>query len=162
MKKSLFGLAILAASMSAPTLANNGSAFIPHFLTDPGSKFYSYIYLTNISNSPIDVTIKLNDMDGNQIFDDGNGATGLINGALGSTSYAEPTSGETVTLTIPAKGTSSIRLEPTAYNQGFGSISWTSNDDSRQQAMLAYGRVLRHTNGYESSYPIMINNGLPF
>lgn len=156
---------ILATSLlvfTGQAVAANGSALIPNYLTDSGSNFYSYFYVSNITSEPVDVTVTFYDASGNIVIDTGNSPTAGPFRASNYATYSESTSGSSVKITINAQGTTTLSLMPFLNKNGYGKIEWTQDNSEVRTAIIAHGRSYRSISGYEGSYAIPINKGIEF
>lgn len=161
MKKILLLVAGISILLPSLAFAGSGKTLIPHFLTDSTSKFYSFFYLSNITDESIEVSVIFYDKSGNIIHDNNSATTGNVT-ATDVTNYVEPTTDSTVTVTILPHTTSTISLRNTLSNPGYGEIEWQQNNSSRRLGMVAQGRILRQSGSYEHGYAITINSGNAF
>ena len=157
-----FCLLVFLFLMSSTHLhAASGNVVIPHFYTSNSSNLYSFFYLSNISNVPVDVEITFYDKTGAILRGNNDASTGPIRG-YEVTNYAEPPVGATATLTIAPNATSRLSLRASLQTAGHGVIKWTQTNSSRRRAMVAQGRVWSQSGSVSQGYAIVINNGKPF
>ena len=161
--KYLMTLILSTVLISASALAAQGSASIPHFLTDNASTgLWTFYYLSNITGNNLEVEIDLYNRDGTLMQDDNSATTGLITMAPLAlvNSYSE-NGGNTAKFTIGPHQTVSLQLAPTPTNWGHGFIRW-KQDGTRRKAMLAHGRIYRGQVSSEVSWTVPINDGKAF
>lgn len=154
---------LLSSAILCPSVfAGSGVGIIPSYLTDNFSNFRSYIYMSNITQAPINVTVTLYNQDGNVVKDNGDNPTAGYLRAFDYVYYSEVNTHGTATFTIAANSTSQLQLESTHYGVGYGKIEWEQSGTSLSQAMVAHMRTYRVKSGVESAYSTHINNGTPF
>ncbi|WDE07109.1 hypothetical protein SG34_009565 [Thalassomonas viridans] len=146
---------------SGSVLAASGSAVIPNFVTD-GTGFYTYIYLSNITEKDVNVEVDLYAQNGTIITDNNVINTGVISMYPTDLSdYTENAEGNTAVFTIPAHKSYALIVKKPAYDAGHGFIRW-KQDSTRRQALVAHARVYRGQTSRENVYAVPINNGMPF
>lgn len=154
-------VAVLSLLASPLSIAASGNVLIPHFNTDGQSEMYSFFYLSNITDQPVDISVTFYDKSGNVLRDDNSASTGPIK-AFDALNYQEPTSGPSITMTIDPNSTGSIKLQPNFDTVGYGKIEWVQSNTNRRKALIAHGRMWRNLSGNESSHSIVVNNGMEF
>jgi hypothetical protein len=162
MKTSIKLLSVLAVLFNGTSVAANGSALIPNFLTDSPSNFYSYFYSSNITSAPVEVTVTFYDASGNVVIDTGNDPSAGYFRAANYSFYIESTAGNSINVTIDAQGTTTISLQSFNSKNGYGKIEWSQADSQTRTAIIAHGRSYRTLSGYGNSYAIPINSGVEF
>ncbi|MBY8231790.1 hypothetical protein ACOSZP_14115 [Vibrio fluvialis] len=126
---------IMSLLFSQFASAGNGKALIPHW----ENRNVTYFYITNISNTPVEVEIQLYDQSGKLIDLD----------------QADLPSSFTVNPKNTARLFTNEKLTQSKY--GFGFISWRDiGSDDNQVALLA----TVDTGSVRQKFPV--NNGLPF
>ena len=159
--KYFITLLLSTALLSFNANAAQGRAAIPNFVID-SSGFWTYIYLSNITDKDIEVEVDLYNMDGTMMQDNNSATSGNVR--LGPqaliNNYTE-NGGNTASFTIGAHQTVSFQLAPGTYNQGHGFIRW-KQEGTRRKAMLAHGRVYRGQSSREFAWSISINGGKTF
>ena len=162
MKKFRKFFLILTFFVSSPSFAANGSALIPHFITDTSASFYSYFYITNITSETIEVKITFFNANGDVITDTGNSHTTGYFRAADFDTYIEPAADHSVVITLNAQQTFSMALQSYISNKGYGKIEWTQENSQTRTAVIAYGRTERYEYGRHQALAIPINNGVEF
>lgn len=135
-------------TLSLSAYAGEGKAYIPHWkgtFTGLGSN-NSKLWISNITNHNIEVTIRIYDKNGNLI------APSSYEGFIAGNTQLAPKSSGKVTLALPD-------------NFGFGEILWenvaTTEDDSK--ALVAHLKnTVKSTSSNFGSASVSINAGLPF
>ena len=171
MKRMFIALAMLLV-FAQVTLAGSGSAVIPHLrwsISSPGpDNLIPEIYLSNITDKPLNVTLAFFEQEG-QVFLDGDGsaATGMIRvrGAA-VTNYDEAPNQGSVSFQLAAKNTVRVVLigpDDASDRIGFGTIEWSKNNVTAV-GLIASMRALRveGDQGGFSQINVPINNGVPF
>lgn len=153
---------LLNLFVSSLALASAGNTILPHFLSNKASAYTTTVYLTNITEENIDVTIQLFDESGVLITDDNGMNSGHIR-KLGATptAYSENVAGETVTLTIAPRATFTLSIQPTLNEIGHGVITW-QQDSNAVKGLVGQAKTYRVLSGREMMHAITINAGLPF
>jgi len=171
-KKTMF--AILLATASSSVFSASGSATIPHFLGGPGNPsvsvdvYVTVLYFSNVTDKPINVSVKLFKHDGTLLTDDGSATTGQFK-SWQYDSYNDNVADKSVVMTIQPNSTSLFSINPTqSLAQGYGVIEWEQNGNA-VQGLVSHGRFYRHFLGHngthnlnEMGYSIPINSGMPF
>ncbi len=172
MKKLLIVVTSIYFIFSAASAhAASGKAFIPHYESVYATtEVITEFFLSNLTGSPIDVTIKFFKKDNasgspNVLTDSDNSPTAGVIRNENSTNYTETTSGYSATFTIEPYETSREFLITDSANsviQGYGVIEW-KQDSVVPVGLIAHGktRYWSSTTGY-SHYSIPINGGTPF
>lgn len=144
MKKiSLLALLFLI-SFANFAVAGSGKSILPHWSGASGKP--SYIFLSNITNNPINVVITFY------------GKSGL---KLAPSTFTNFSNGNTE-LAANSSGYVSISRNPVDY--GYATVEWSNigNDDDTF-ALVGHGfRVITATSSTRSDYSIAINDGKPF
>ncbi|MGN6715305.1 hypothetical protein [Anaerocolumna jejuensis] len=167
--KHLFMALIMVTCMlgsSVPVSASSystGKAVIPQF--KGSDREFSAYQISNITDSPIDVTITLYDKDGTIVTDDNSPITGFIIANNASISnYSDKNNDYTLSFTLNAHCSTSFQA---AYSDiphyGYGVISWKQSGTTLQ-GLVAFGVLYNGFNNHDYTYvhDISINNGLPF
>ncbi|MCG7537455.1 hypothetical protein [Pseudoalteromonas sp. OOF1S-7] len=160
-------ISLLLATASMGTLAqSNGSAVLPHYTFSGLDNSNTFIYLTNMTDSMLEVEVTLTTDVGAILYDDGNVIDGNIE--IWNTLFAgEPTNGAgpSATLTLRGRSTSIIKLQPIATNNGatgIATINWASSENVAE-ALVSHARVTRKEGTTsESSYAVQVNGGKAF
>ncbi|WP_010451334.1 hypothetical protein [Vibrio rotiferianus] len=115
--------------------AGSGKALIPHWHTSTSAWFF----ISNITNNPIEVRMKLYDQDGNIV--------NLEEVGLSSQFILDP------------KTSKWLKTQKYINKFGFGSISWKNlgSDDDEVAITAAY----EHLGGHRGKF-LMLNSGQPF
>lgn len=162
MNNTIKALLLLTIGISQFSFAGSGIGIIPSYITDVSSNFRTFIYMSNITSVPANVTVTLYEADGQVVKDTGgNPSTGYLQ-AFNVDHYSELNTNGTVTFTIPPNSTSTFALQSTKYNSGYGKIEWEQPGASYTKALVAHSRTYRVKSGVESAYSTHINNGAPF
>ncbi|WP_440056958.1 hypothetical protein ACSLBF_18925 (plasmid) [Pseudoalteromonas sp. T1lg65] len=164
--KTLIVVLLLGLASTGAVAQSTGSAVVPHYTFSGQNNSNTLLYLTNTTNSMLEVDITVRSGISYVVHDDGNIIGGSIQ--IWNTLYAsEPTSGPgpSAKLTMRPGGTSEIWLKPKAVNNGYTGtikIDWTSPENV-SEAMFAHARVvLKEGTTSESSYSVHVNNGQSF
>ncbi len=160
MKKAIF-VSLLALCLMLPSMAwaGSGSAAIPYYMfyQDVGFVMATNLYITNLSSTPVEVIIELNNyyntpIDNSNIqilYKEGSPAT------YGGTFTVNANQFVIVTL----KGVTGF-----SHGQGSGKISWSA-PELETKPLIAYGmyKYFDHAGagGNQAAY-IPINNAMPF
>ncbi|TMP28741.1 hypothetical protein CWB99_10930 [Pseudoalteromonas rubra] len=165
MKNLTISLLFAATSMGA-LAQSNGSAVLPHYIFSGSDKSNTFIYLTNTTDSMLEVEVTFRTDVGAILYDDGNVIGGNIE--IWNTLFEdEPTSGPgpSAILTLRGRSTSLIKLKSIAVNNsasGIATISWTSPENVTE-ALISHARVTRKEGTTsESSYAVQVNGGKAF
>lgn len=139
-------LVVVILSFSQLAIAGSGKAIVPHWAgLAPGSS-PTLIYLSNISDNNIDVTVTFYNKSGVALSP--SGFDNFINGntqiAAGNTGY--------------------VKIQPSSFNYGYAVIEWKNEgDDNDTVALVAHGyRSTTNSSSRRSDFVIQVNNGLPF
>ena len=156
----LVGSSVPASASSYST----GKAVIPFYNQNPYDS--NQFTVSNITDSPINVTVTLYNLDGTLVTDDGNPNTGRVISATPSNTlnYNDCLSDATLTFTLNAHNTAVFWATNTTTTElygGYGVIKWDQNSTALQ-GLVAYSFALyKNGNTYiRNTNPI--NNGLPF
>ncbi len=166
--KALFMSLVLATCLLGTSASANaasystGKALIPTYRTNAETSCNYYV--SNITDSPIDITITFYNEDGTLLIDDNSPTTGrivAINSQL--INFNDQNADSSLTFTLNAHSSGLINLPTTTTPQvGYGIIQWTQNGKGLQ-GLVAWGqRLTQKTTGEESRSTIDINSGLPF
>ncbi len=179
MKRVYFLLLAPFFLFASPVFSASGSAVIPYFIAGTGNAgptdvWYTYIFITNITNSTITVNVKLYDSAGVLLTDDGSPATGNIRGITYNT-YNDNVTGASIALTIAPQESTGFYVNDTlgtapVFVHGHGYIEWTQNGNAATNGLVAYSRSSRIMVGSHAiptafglgQFAIPINNGMPF
>jgi hypothetical protein len=170
---------LIAASS---TFAGSGKAIIPTTLayySNGNNASNILIFLSNISENTVEVTLTLYNKDGNFIYE--SGSSGQTTGDISAydvdvSSYTEATSssaGYTAKFELSSKKSCRIRYYPAtsasgAYSSIFGALEWknkytTNDDDVALVSTATYTRWSYETaRKLQATSYLPINNGMPF
>ena len=167
-------LPLFAAANAA---AGSGKAIIPpsrYYYSSSSSKCGLYLYFTNISDSPIEITLTLRYHDGSILYESSSdAATGDVRAGLFS-SYTEATTsgdGYTAKFELGAKQTGAVQFNPystAGEKYMFGTIAWENAEstDDAHVALVTTAMNFRHLveagRARESKLFLPVNNGMPF
>ncbi|MCG8525317.1 MAG: hypothetical protein MI748_02975 [Opitutales bacterium] len=170
-KKTLI-ISILLSLSSSSLFGYVGNSLVPpwqayvinsHALVNVAT--YS-IFLSNISESEIDIELFLFDSDGSILKDsDNNENTGLLRASGYFTNYSEQSDASLVVKVAAGK---SVELKVNPFGMsgdlnywGYGKIIWTSSEPI-DSAVIARGMIYRTLGDARATQGVQINNGLPF
>ncbi|XOV81040.1 MAG: hypothetical protein ACFHVJ_08825 [Aestuariibacter sp.] len=139
-------LGVFVLLFSQLALAGSGKAIVPHWAGQAPGASPTVIYLSNISNNNVDVTVTFYDKMGV---------------ALSPTAFDNFISSNTQ---IAAGNTGNVQIKPSSFNYGYAVIEWKNegNDDDTV-ALVAHGyRSTTNSSTRRSDFVISVNNGLPF
>lgn len=163
-------LLLILAALILPSSAHaaSGSAFIPHWESQyiTANNFHAtYIFVSNITDTAVSVSLTLYDESGAIVSDDGSPTTGALTAYFNYSSYNDNVTGASATFDIPANSTARLTVL-TAHKAGHGKISWTQNSDN-VVALFAYTQREWYVNGSTTfngrTYSNMeVNEGKPF
>ncbi len=142
-KLQLIVLLLLPACFAT---AGTGKAIVPFW--NAGTTIYHQtdIYITNISNNDVEVTVTIYKKDG----------TALTSGVT----YVNFSASDTKIL---ARNSGYVRINPTTSGFGFAIIEWNNTgSDDNTVALTAYAMFLKFNATVEGVAAIPINQGLPF
>jgi len=126
------------ASASASNYST-GKAVIPFYSQDASAA--SYYFVSNITDSPISVTVTLYNNDGTLVTDDNSSTTGRITGSAALLNFDDQNTDSTLTFTLNAHCTGSINLLIMATAHiGYGVIQW-SQSGTTLQAMVVWSQL---------------------
>ena len=172
MKLSRLISILILVSLSPIVLANSGQAIIPtnqSYFTSNDNFQRSIINVSNITNKPVTITIKIYNQDGNLVIDgDGSETTGNMRGVHSFTNYSESLTGKTVEFTLAANGSAGIYLLGDSGSTdllSYGTIKWQQNSKATVAliANISSNRFSRISGQQSSGKTQMeINGGLPF
>lgn len=155
-----------STSASASTYSS-GKAIIPFFHENPN--YWTGYYVSNITDNPINVTVKFYDSNGTLVTDDGSSTTGRITvasgGYLAPLNYNDHNADSTVTFTINAHCTAYFKMDLTTDTYvGYGDIQWQQNGSITQGLVCTGISWLTNPDNpnFPDRLPIDINGGLPF
>ncbi|MBQ1784953.1 MAG: hypothetical protein II007_15040 [Gammaproteobacteria bacterium] len=145
MKFSTHVLFFLICVFSVSAYAGGGKAIVPHWSVNDGENIRTYIYITNISDSDVNVEIDLLDKSGNQVA------------PFSYTNFINSNSG------LAAKSSGLILLKG-APNFGHAIIKWTNTAQGDDVvALVAHGSsITSNGSSWRSEIAVPINNGQPF
>ena len=163
MKRSLVVLTVLLSLFAGVAIvsANSGSAIIPYFHAETATGInYTKIYISNITNNPINVKVTLFSKDGFVFKNVGSLITGTnmegFNSNLSDASFS---------YTLDSNKSSMFMFNHTSREFGYGLIEWTQDSDS-VYGLVAMGKEIQNPRSDYSGDPVFsnypINNGLPF
>lgn len=165
--KKLFILILLLLAIStlfsSLAFANSGSASIPMYSSN-GTTVETYIFVSNITGSTINVKVTLYDATGAMLT--GPNATSNVN--TGLTDFANNVTDCTVSFKLsPNQSGSFIVKAPntTVGANGYGIIQWDQPGSSNIRGMLAHAAVIWQNfdlPDHVGRYAVPINQGLPF
>lgn len=142
----------------ATAFAKSGSTVIPHIM-DGGSRSF-HLFLSNITDSDIEVFVTLFGADGQVILESAESGDNLVPYAHYQ-EYTEPTVGQySISVVIGPHQTFRLSVNNGIDNHGYGVIEWVSQGNE-VKALTAQAWVLSSAGGYYS-YTVPINAGLPF
>ena len=152
-----------SSSVNAATYST-GKAIIPSIYYDQTTM--TGVFLSNITDDFIDVTITLYNNSGILVTDDNSSSTGLITGSAQLINYNDNNLDSTLTFRLAAHSTGYFhlnnKLTATGMDYGYGVIKW-SQSGSQLQGLVAWACEFTGksaTNEFTSS--IKINGVLPF
>ncbi len=166
--KALFmSLVLLTCMLGTSSTVNaatysTGKAVIPVY--GAGGSNQTSINISNITDSPIDVTVTLYYPDGTIIIDDGSISTGLIYSTYATMlNYNDQHTDSTLTFTLNAHSTCRFKTNITTsqIQNGYGVISWSQNGTTLQ-GLVANASLGATTTTYTTAQNITINGGMPF
>jgi hypothetical protein len=147
------------ATISASSYST-GKAVIPTFYQGPITR--SSFYVSNITDSPIEVIVTLYDSDGSIVIDDNDPAAGRIMGSSELLNYNELNTDCTLTFTLNSHGTGNFRISMyTEVKYGYGIIQWKQGGNVLQ-GLVVHGGIVGHHEIDDSTYAVPVNGGLPF
>jgi hypothetical protein len=167
---SLSSAAVTTSSTVKPmddtsTVTSTGEALLNHFYYNGSASDYTWLYVHNITDNPINVSMTIYKDDGTILTDDGTSSTGLVTtiltiGGTELSNYSETTTGTTLTFTLNAHCSGSILLGSTtaASTIGYGVFNWSQEGTTYQGLVVSgyYGKV-----GTWMA-PVSVNDGNPF
>ncbi|MCG8515670.1 MAG: hypothetical protein MI740_16130 [Halanaerobiales bacterium] len=167
MKKALVVLTILLSLFAGVAIAsaNSGSAIIPHYQAYVNEQFryYTWVYLSNITDQDINVEVILYKRDGTILFDTDNNISGYY-----LSNYNENLPNATLSFTLGPNsfgkfGISSYDHHDIATTAGYGIIKWEQDSKAVHGLVAqAIGFLVLKSNPVHPQLSIPINNGLPF
>ena len=164
MKKALVVLTVLLSlfALSNISYAASGSAIIPYFHAETTTGInYTKIYISNITNNPINVKVTLFSKDGTIFKNVGN----LIYRSENLENFNTNLSDASLSYTLYNNKSSMIMFTHVANEFGYGLIEWTQDSDS-VYGLVAMGKEVQNPNKDFRGDPVFtnypINNGLPF
>ena len=140
MKKLLTFLTLLSISLAAN--AGSGKAMMPVWGAS-GSSSQAYIYISNISDNVVEVTVTFYGKDGTK---------------YNPTTFSNFTSGSQ----LAGKTSGYVSINQYPFNHGFATVEWENVSGDDAVALLAFGHRVAGVSGGRSIISIPINNGLPF
>ncbi len=143
--KKLIALFMLLGTATL-SFAGSGKAIVPFW--NAGTTIYHQtdIYITNISNNDVEVTVTIYKKDG----------TELTSGVTYNNFSASDTK-------ILARNSGYVRINPTTSGFGFAIIEWNNTgSDDNTVALTAYAMFLKFNATVEGVSAVPINQGLPF
>jgi hypothetical protein len=162
MKKLLFVfslLTVLIGSVSIPALAQtaSGKAVVPPF----DSRYLSsavfsvdQFFITNITSSPITVTITIYNSAGSMV-------TSGLAPAVGATNFVLNPGGSTASFTLAPNGTAFLQYAPTTVDVGYATVAWTQSNSTAQYGLIADVREAYVSTG-QAFRALAVNNNMPF
>ena len=155
---------VCLVGMASMVSANSGKAIIPQWLssgTNGTNPYTSVIYISNITNEPINVKVTFYEDDGTVLVDgDNNPNTGTLRTHGNFSNYNDNPGKASISFTLNANSTVYVNSHTTAKYKGFGTIEW-DQDSNAVCGLVAFGRGQYYSNGW-TFYAIPINNGQPF
>lgn len=150
-------------------------AFASSYQTAHGSAFANFcqcttinttwIYLSNITDDPVDVTITFYNNDGTLITDDGSASTGLLKCSSGGaiiSNYSDNNSDSSITFTMDGHNTCNLSFgDSSTSKSGYGVIQWTQENSSVSTALVGSSVWIRSDSLYART-ALLINGGMPF
>ncbi|MCY7294980.1 hypothetical protein [Alteromonas sp. a30] len=139
-------LLLVSLLISKITYANTGKAIIPHWSGETSSQTFTSVYISNITDHIIDVSVKFYGDDG---------------AAYSATHFDNFLNQNTQ---IAPKSTARVIMKPANRISGFAIIQWSNiSADEDVNALMAHGIVVRANDGTKrTDISIPVNNGLPF
>lgn len=136
-----------------------GKAMIPYYNVNSGT-FCTYS-LSNITNSPIDITVTLFNSDGTVFTDDGNASTGKLIG-YSLMNYNDQNIDSSITFTLNPHSTGIFKIDiNNTTNFGYGIVEWKQAGNASHGLIASGLYTIKNGTSYETS-TIEINGGLPF
>ncbi|MCW8931537.1 MAG: hypothetical protein OQL19_15020 [Gammaproteobacteria bacterium] len=142
--KTIFVLAVLLISNLA--FAGSGKAINPHWSGDISTSASTIIYVSNITDNNINLTITFYGDDGTVVP-----ITSYTNIINGNTQLAPNSTGE-------------VQIKPSTRKTGYAVIEWENEStDDNVVALVAHAlRISVNTSSRRADITIPINNGMPF
>lgn len=140
MKRKLLTAIFLLTSFTA--IAGSGKAIMPSWGSS-GTSNQAYIYISNISENVVNVTVTFYGKDGTK---------------FSPSSYTGFSSGNQ----LLAKTSGYVSLSLSSFNYGFATIEWVNANGDDTVALVAHGHRVAGVSGGKSILAIPINDGRPF
>lgn len=148
--------------------AKSGNAVVSTTHTFYTSTTYYYqksLYITNITNSDINVTITFYDETGAAVQDgDDTKTTGSIRNNRGTvTNWDDNATNASVSFTLAGNDTTTVTFVPASSVYGYAVIEWSQTSDAilGLLAMLEF-EYFYNTDKYYYTDNVPVNNGMPF
>ncbi len=163
------GVGVLRAdTVKIETTAAQGSAILPHVASAWNYGVQSFLYLTNITDQPLSVTVSLFGRDGSLLTTSAVPALESVAPEYPTAGLSDPatfySSGKTLTVTVLPHAIGGIQFqipgdETTAnFAECWGTVSWTQQNGASKEALIA--TVVSYRN--EGIYVFPTNGGKPF
>ncbi|MFT4927130.1 MAG: hypothetical protein ACI8WB_003236 [Phenylobacterium sp.] len=143
MKKTLSSILLLSALVSSAAHAGSGKAIVAHWGASVSQ--FNYVFMSNISNNPLDVTVTYYQHDGTLLSDSSKVFHNFTNNDA----------------TIAASNTAHIQLKPPAWTRGYAVIEW-KNQGTDDDTVGLVAHSWRAMASGENTFSIPVNNGQPF
>ncbi len=140
MKRQLLTAIFLLTSFTAT--AGSGKAIMPSWASS-GTSNQAYIYISNISESVVNVTVTFYGEDGTKYSP--SSTTGFSSGNQ-----------------LSAKSSGYVSLNLSSFNYGFATIEWENSTGDDAVALVAHGHRVAGVSGGKSILAVPINDGRPF
>ena len=162
-KKLMAALLFTASFMGNAEILSTGEGLIPHYFSDNGSRVYTYLYFSNVTDGILYVQVTFIDENGQAIHEPVDNPNGGNFTLLNTLAASEPSSGPTMTFNITGRGTSTVRIDKALGKHGHAVVRWFSEIPGQENNGLAvHGRVFRIYGNNENAYAIVVNDGKPF
>lgn len=158
---------LFTACITSIAFAGSGSAVVPMFyvITNAnGSQAHPWLYMTNITDDDITVTVTYYDRLGTILSDGEDSQTaGLIRG-VNLNNYDGSLAGASATFTISPNNQGIIYLQPAVGDPsrtGSALIEW-SQDSNARVGLIAHQLTFTSDPNGPARYSVCVNGGLPF